>query len=45
MVVVGPGTGLGVGHITPFKHRDGTVSYKVWASEGGHTSFTPINDL
>lgn len=39
--VVGPGTGLGVAHIW----RDGTGSYRVQATEGGHIDFAPLDRI
>jgi len=36
--ICGPGTGLGVSMMAPFKLFDKTM-YKVWPGEGGHCSF------
>ncbi len=38
--IVGPGTGLGVAHLW----RDG-ASYRVQATEGGHTDFAPVDTI
>ncbi len=40
IAVIGAGTGLGQGFLIP--QRD---SYQVFATEGGHTDFSPRNDL
>ena len=40
-LVLGPGTGLGLSAIIPF----GKDSYTALASEGGHVSFTPFDDI
>lgn len=37
--VIGPGTGLGVGHL----YRDGKGGYHVQATEGGHTDYAPLD--
>jgi glucokinase len=39
--IVGPGTGLGVAHVW----RDGAGSYRVQATEGGHTDFAPLDSI
>jgi glucokinase len=39
--VVGPGTGLGVAHVW----RDGSGSYRVQATEGGHIDFAPLDRI
>ena len=39
--VLGPGTGLGVAHFW----RDGTGSYRVQATEGGHGDFAPLDSI
>lgn len=39
--VVGPGTGLGVAHIW----RDGSGSYRVQPTEGGHIDFAPLDTI
>lgn len=39
--VLGPGTGLGVAQLW----RDGSGSYKVQPTEGGHTDFAPLDSI
>ncbi len=39
--VVGPGTGLGVGHL----YRDGRGGYRVQATEGGHLDYAPLDAI
>ena len=39
--VIGPGTGLGVGHLW----RDGKGGYHVQATEGGHIDFAPLDQI
>ena len=39
--VIGPGTGLGVAHLW----RDGSGSYQVQATEGGHLDFAPLDTI
>jgi len=39
--VIGPGTGLGVGHLW----RNGTGGYHVQATEGGHVAFAPLDTI
>lgn len=39
--VIGPGTGLGVGHVW----RDGTGGYRVQPTEGGHIAFAPLDSI
>lgn len=38
--VIGPGTGLGECMLIPTGER-----YYVWPGEGGHSAFSPINEL
>ncbi len=40
MAILGPGTGLGVSAIVPFKN-----GYHVIESEGGHADFAPVGDV
>lgn len=41
ITILGPGTGLGVAHLW----RDGAGTYRVQATEGGHFSFAPIDEV
>jgi len=43
-LVLGPGTGLGVSCLVPSK-RDDDLSWQAIATEGGHISFAPVNEL
>ncbi|HEX7853981.1 MAG TPA: glucokinase [Sphingobium sp.] len=41
LTIVGPGTGLGVGHL----YRDGTGYYHVQATEGGHIDYASLDAI
>lgn len=44
-LVLGPGTGLGVSCLVPQTQGDSPLSWQAVATEGGHISFAPVNEL